>query len=46
MGHVALTEEGRGAYGISVGKYEKNRPIGRHMHRLQDNIKMGLQEIV
>ena len=44
-GHVALMGDGRGAYGILVGKYEKNRPLGKHMHRLQDNIKMDFQEI-
>jgi len=45
MGHVALMGKGRGAYRILVGKYEKNRPLGRHMRRLHDNIKMDLQEI-
>jgi len=45
MGHVALMGEGGGAYGILVSKYEKNRPLGRHMHRLHDDIKIDLQEI-
>jgi hypothetical protein len=45
MGHVALMEEGGGAYGILVSKYEKNRPLGRHIHRLHDDIKIDLQEI-
>jgi len=45
MGHVAHMGEGRGAYGILVGKYDKNRQLGRHMYRLQDDIKRDLQEI-
>jgi hypothetical protein len=45
MGHVADIGEGRGAYGVLVGKFEKKRTLGRHMHRFQDNIEMDLQEI-
>ena len=37
--------EGRGAYRVSVGKPEGKRPIGRHRHRWEDNIKMDLQEM-
>jgi len=34
----------RGIYGILVGKPEGKRPLGRHRHRWEDNIKMDLQE--
>jgi hypothetical protein len=33
----------RGAFKVFVGRPEGNRPLGRHMHRWKDNIKMGLQ---
>jgi hypothetical protein len=36
--------EGRGAYGILVGKTERRRPLGRHRGRWDDNI-MDLQEV-
>ena len=44
-GHVARMEEGRGVYRILVGKPEGKRPLGRPRRRLQDNIKMDLQEV-
>ena len=44
-GHVARLEEGRGAYKILVGRPEERRPLGRHRHRGEDNIKMDLQEV-
>ena len=28
-----------------VGKPEGKRPLGRHRHRWEDNIKMDLQEV-
>jgi hypothetical protein len=37
--------EGRGAYRILVGRPEGRRPLGRPRHRLEDNIKMDLQEV-
>jgi hypothetical protein len=45
-GHVALMGEVRGAYNILVGKPEGRRPLGRPRRRWEDNIKMGLGEIV
>jgi len=38
-------EEGRGVYRVLVGKPEGKRPLGRHRHRWEDNIKMDLQEV-
>jgi hypothetical protein len=35
----------RGAYKILVGKPKAKRPLGRPRHRLEDNIKMNLQEV-
>jgi hypothetical protein len=35
----------RNAYRILVGKPEGNRPLGGPIHRLADNIKIGLREI-
>jgi hypothetical protein len=37
--------ERRGIYRVLVGKPEGKRPLGRPMHRWEDNIKMGLQEV-
>ena len=37
--------EGRGAHRVLVGKPEGKRPLGRPRHRLEDNIKMDLQEV-
>jgi hypothetical protein len=42
--HVARLEERRGVYRVLVGKYEGQRPVGRHRRRWQDNIKIDLQE--
>jgi hypothetical protein len=44
-GHVAQIGEGRGKYRVLVGKPERKRPLGRHRHRWDDNIKMDLQEV-
>jgi hypothetical protein len=38
-------EETRGAYKDSVGASEGRRPLGRHRHRWEDNIKIDLQEV-
>jgi hypothetical protein len=45
-GHVARTGEGRGAYKVLVGRTEGKRLLGRPKRRWEDNIKMGLREIV
>jgi hypothetical protein len=37
--------EGRGVYGVLVVRPEGERPLGRHMRRWEDNIKMDLREI-
>jgi hypothetical protein len=42
---VARREEGRGVYRVLVGRTEGKRPLGRHTHRWEDNIKMDLREI-
>jgi hypothetical protein len=44
-GHVAYMVEGRGMYGVLVGKPEGKRPLGRPRHRCEYNIKMDLQEV-
>jgi hypothetical protein len=44
-GHVARMGEMRGAYRFLVGKPDRKRSLGRHMRRLEDNIKMYLQEV-
>jgi hypothetical protein len=36
---------GRAVYRVLVGKTEGKKPLGRHRHRLEDNIKIDLQEI-
>ena len=43
---MACIGEIRGAYRVLVGEPEGLRPVGRHMHRREDNIKMGFQEVV
>ena len=37
--------EGRGVYRVLIGKPEGKRPMGRPRRRLEDNIKMDLQEV-
>jgi hypothetical protein len=37
--------EGRGVYSVLVGKPEGKRPLGRHMRKWEDNIKMHIQEV-
>jgi hypothetical protein len=39
-------EEGRDAHKVLVGKPEGKRPLVRPRCRLEDNIKMDLQEVV
>jgi len=38
-------EERRGAYGVLVGKPERNRPHRRRRLKWEDNIKVDLKEI-
>jgi hypothetical protein len=44
-GHVARMGEGRGVYGVLVGRLEVRRPLGRPRRRWEDNIKLDLREI-
>jgi hypothetical protein len=37
--------EERGVYRVLVGKPEVKRPLGRPMHRWEDNIRMVLQKV-
>jgi hypothetical protein len=37
--------EGRGMHRVLVGKPEGKRPLGRPRRRMEDNIKMDLQEV-
>jgi len=37
--------EKRGVYRVLVGKTEGKRPLGKPRFRLEDNIKMNLQEV-
>jgi hypothetical protein len=45
VGHVTRMVEGRGVYGILVGKPEERRPLGRPRRRWEDSIKIDLQEV-
>ena len=44
-GHVARMGVNLGVYWILLGKPQGKRPLGRPRHRLEDNIKMDLQEV-
>jgi hypothetical protein len=44
-GHVARMGVGRAVYRVSVGKPDGKRPLGRPRRRLEDNIKMDIQEV-
>jgi hypothetical protein len=44
-GHVARMGEGRGVYGVFVGRPEGKRPLGRLRRRWENDIKMNLREI-
>ena len=37
--------ERRGIYRVFLGKPEGKRPLGRHRHRWENNIKIDLQEM-
>ena len=43
--HVARMVEDRGVHRVLVRKPEGKRPLGRPRRRLEDNIKMDLQEV-
>jgi hypothetical protein len=43
-GHVARKGERRGVYRVVVRKGEGKRPLGRLGRRLEDNVKMSLQD--
>jgi hypothetical protein len=43
--YIAYTGDKRRAYRILVGKPEGIKPLGRPVHRRDDNIKMDLREI-
>ena len=45
-GHVARMGEKRCACRVLMGKPEGNRPLGRLRRRLEDNIKLDIQEVV
>jgi hypothetical protein len=45
-GHVACVGERRGVYWVLALRPEGKRPLGRLRRRWEDNIKMGLQEVV
>jgi len=44
-GHVVRMEKGRSAFKILTGKPTGKRPLGWPRHRLEDNIRMELEEI-
>ena len=44
-GHVARMGEDRDVHRVLVGKLEGKRLLGRPRRRLEDNIKMDLQEV-
>jgi hypothetical protein len=47
MGRACSTYwDRRGAYRVSMGKPEKRRILGRPRRRIEDNIKVDLQEVV
>jgi hypothetical protein len=41
--HVERVGEKRWAYRTLAGKPERKRPLGRRIHRLEDNIKMDVR---
>ena len=44
-GNVARMEEGRSAFKILTGKPTEKKRLGRPRRRLEDNIRMGLEEM-
>jgi len=45
IGHVARMGRGEAYTGFWWGNLRGKRPLGRHRHRREDNIKMNLQEV-
>jgi hypothetical protein len=46
MSGTCSTDGGDGsAYSILVGKSEGKRPLGKHIHRWEDNIKKAFREV-
>ena len=45
VGHVARMGERRGVYRVLVGRPEGKRLFGRPGRKLEDNIKMDLEEV-
>jgi hypothetical protein len=45
VGHMACTENRKGAYRVLVRRPEGKRPLGRHRYRWEDNVKMILQDV-
>jgi hypothetical protein len=45
MGHIAHTGEKRDAYRVLVGKPEGKRQLRKPRLKLEDNIKIDLQEV-
>jgi hypothetical protein len=43
--YMALMGEGRGFYGVLVWRPQVRRPLGRHRHMWDDNIRTDLREI-
>jgi hypothetical protein len=43
--YVSVVEERRVAYRVLIRKPEEKGPLGRHRRRLEDNIKVDLQEV-
>jgi hypothetical protein len=44
-GHVTCIEERRVEYRVLMGRPEGRRPLVRHVHKWEDNIKMDFQEL-
>jgi len=44
-GHVPRMEDRIGAHRVLVGRLERKRPLGSPRYRLENNIKMDLQEV-
>lgn len=46
MKHVEAIGEERNTYNVLAGKSERQRLLGRSIHRYKDNIKMENKELV
>lgn len=42
----SIYRERRGAFRVLVGKFDEKRQLGRIRPRWEDNIKLGLKEII